>query len=257
MTIWNENDDLEQMGFIEDTETGLMPYSGRSTRGNRIIDGYLADYEKSLENIAEAISDMNRAHALVEDAWYNREYRITKATEALNRHFEKQGEWDEKSVTAAIVAFEKCGFRSKRVKDFIAFVRGMFFDDSNEAFRSIDCIGLSSFRRRSFIFAGVTFEDSKSGNQFEIVLPFTVKEKREYNGLFYYKNCYEPCVFLDSVVSDPRIRDMPCYVLTAPDKEGISCEVSKNYDIRTMRVAVEKFVMGGCVYLRRNQTRTY
>lgn len=227
-------DSMDQMGFVKETLTGLEPYYGRPTPGNKVVDDYLADSGKSLDNVAEAISDMNRAIRIAERMRFNIERCVDVVQMSLSAHFTKQGNWDEKTAVVAVSNFEKHGFKSRDTRAFAAFIRGMFFDDSNKTFQAIRCIGLSSSNHGSFTLAGGAFEDSESGNQFALMLPFTRKEHNRW------------CDWRDSFNS--KLQDMPCYVLTAPDSEGTSRMVTKSYDIREMRVAVAKFVGGGCLY---------
>lgn len=225
--------------FIEETLTGLEPYYGRPTPGNDVVDGYLADKSKSLDLISETIFDMNRALHLEEKAKFNVGQCVNAVYDALNSHFEKQGDWDENSAIRAAHNFKKLGFRSKDARAFVAFTRGMFFDDSDKAFQAIRCVGVSSSQYGSFTLAGATFEDSRTGNQFELMMPFTVRDKHPWRDSF-----------------DGNIRDIPCYALDAPDEKGVSQSVAKSYDIREMRVATAKFVAGGCLYRKGPQEYT-
>jgi len=224
-------DDIDRTEFMQKAAAGLEPYSGRPTRGNAVVDGYLAEQAKSLGAAAEAISDMKRAVAIAAHAKFRAETCIENAKAALGAHFAKHGEWNAKSAEAAVSKFKQAGFRSRSAGKFAMFVRGMFFDDSDCAFQDVRCVGLSCENSGSFTFAGATFEDSASGNQFALMLPFTQDR---------------PFGWRDS--SDAKICDMPCYELTAPDEKGWSHVVSKSYDVREMRVAVAKFVAGGCAY---------
>lgn len=227
-------DSMDQMGFVRETLTGFEPYYGRPTPGNKVVDGYLADNGKSLDNVAEAISDMNRSIRIAERARSYMERCVDVVQASLSAHFTKQGNWDEKTAVVAVSNFEKHGFKPRDARAFAAFIRGMFFDDSNKAFQAIRCVGLSSSNYGSFTLAGGAFEDSASGNQFALMLPFTRAEYQVWRD------------WRDSFSS--KLRDMPCYVLTAPDGEGASQMVTKSYDVREMRVAVAKFVDGGCLY---------
>ena len=233
-------DGMDQMGFVKETLTGLEPYYGRPTPGNKIVDSYLADSEKSLDSVAEAISDMNRAVRIAERSRFYMERCIDAVQESLSAHFAKQGDWDETTAAAAVSNFEKRGFKPRNTRAFAAFIRGMFFDDSNKAFQAIRCIGLSSSNYGLFTLAGGAFEDSVSGNQFALMLPFT---KKDYFELRSWRE-----------LAGSKLHDIPCYVLTAPDGESVLRVVAKNYDIREMRVAVFKFVNGGCLYQRGEQT---
>lgn len=234
-------DDEDQMGFAKETLTGLEPYYGRPTPGNKVVDGYLAGSGKNLNNIAEAVSDMNRAVRIAERSRFYMERCIDVVQTSLSAHFAKQGDWDEKTAAAAVSNFEKRGFRSKNTRTFATFIRGMFFDDSDKMFQAIRCIGLSSSDYGSFTLAGGAFEDSVSGNQFAIMLPFTKKDRLEWRS------------WRESFVS--KLRNMPCYILTAPDGESTPQTVAKSYDVREMRVAVSKFVDGGCLYRRGQQVQ--
>lgn len=227
-------DGMDRMGFVRETLTGLEPYYGRPTPGNKVVDGYLADSRKSLDNVAEVISDMNRAIKIAECSRFYMERCIDAVQESLSAHFAKQGDWDETTAVAAVSNFEKHGFKPKDTRAFAAFIRGMFFDDSNKMFQAIRCISLSSSNYGLFTLAGGVFEDSISGNQFALMLPFT---KKNYLELRNWRECV-----------DTKLQNIPCYVLTAPDSESILQVVAKNYDIREMRVAVFKFVNGGCLY---------
>lgn len=233
-------DNMDYMGFARETPTGLEPYCGRSTPGNKVVDDYLADSGKNLDDIAKAISDMNRAIRIAECSQFDMEQRIDVVQASLSAHFAKQGDWDEKTAIAAVSNFEKHGFKPRDARAFAAFIRGMFFDDSNKTFQAIRCVGLSSSNCRSFTLAGGAFEDSASGNQFALMLPFTKKD-------YFELRCWR-----ESVGS--KLQDMPCYVLIAPDGENMSQTVSKSYDVREMRVAVAKFVDGGCLYRDRQRT---
>lgn len=230
---------MDHMGFIRETLTGLEPYCGRPTPGNKVVDGYLADSGKNLDNVAEAISDMNRAVRIAERSRFYVERCIDVVQSSLSAHFAKQGGWNEKTAVAAVSNFEKHGFTPKDARAFAAFIRGMFFDDSNKTFQAIRCVGLSSSDYGSFTLAGGAFEDSVSGNQFALMLPFTKKDHFEWRS------------WRESVGS--KLQDMPCYVLTAPDGESAQQIVAKSYDVREMRVAVCKFVNGGCLYQRGQQ----
>jgi len=233
-------DNMDHMGFISETPTGLEPYCGRPTPGNKVVDDYLADSGKNLDSIAEAISDMNRAIRIAECSRFDMEQRVDVVQASLSAHFAKQGNWDEKAAVAAVSNFEKHGFKPRDVRAFAAFIRGMFFDDSNKAFQAIRCVGLSSSNCGLFTLAGGAFEDSVSGNQFALMLPFTKKTYFELRG------------WCESISS--KLQDMPCYVLIALDGENMSQTVSKSYDVREMRVAVARFVGGGCLYRHEQQT---
>lgn len=227
-------DSMDQMGFVKETLTGLEPYYGRPTPGNKIVDSYLADNEKSLDSVAEAISDMNRAIRIAERARLYMERCVDAVQASLSAHFVKQGDWDEKTAIVAVSNFEKHGFKPRDARAFAAFIRGMFFDDSDKTFQAIRCVGLSSSSYGSFTLAGGTFEDSVSGNQFALMLPFTKKDRFEWRGWHESFNS--------------KLQDVPCYILTAPDDENTPQTVSKSYDVREMRVAVSKFIKGGCLY---------
>lgn len=233
-------DGMDQMGFTSEALTGLKPYYGRPTTGNKVVDGYLADSGKSLDSIAEAISDMNRAIRIAERSRFDMERCVNVVQASLSAYFAKQGDWDEKTATVAVSNFEKHGFRPRNARAFAAFIRGMFFDDSDKMFQAIRCVGLSSSNCGPFTLAGGAFEDSVSGNQFALMLPFTKKNHFELRG------------WRESVGS--KLRDMPCYILTAPDDVNTPQTVSKSYDVREMRVAVSKFVKGGCLYRHGQQT---
>lgn len=233
-------DGMDQMGFTSEVLTGLKPYYGRPTTGNKAVDGYLADSGKNLDSIAEAISDMNRAVKIAERAQFYMEQCVDVVQTSLRMHFVKQGDWDEKAAIVAVSNFEKHGFKPRNARAFAAFIRGMFFDDSDKMFQAIRCVGLSSSNCESFTLAGGAFEDSVSGNQFALMLPFTKKNHFELRG------------WRESVGS--KLRDMPCYILAAPDDVNTPQTVSKSYDVREMRIAVAKFVNGGCLYRHGQQT---
>lgn len=234
-------DSIDQMGFVRETLTGLEPYYGRPTTGNKVVNGYLADNGKNLDNVAEAISDMNRAIRIAEHAQFYMKRCIDIVQTSLSAYFTKQGDWDGKMAIAAVSNFEKHGFKPRDTRAFVAFIRGMFFDDSDKMFQAIRCISLSFSNYRSFTLAGGVFEDSVSGNQFALMLPFTKKD------IFEWRDRYESF--------NSKLQDMPCYVLTAPDDKNMPQTVSKSYDVREMRVAVSKFVKGGCLYRHGQQTR--
>lgn len=233
------NDDMDWADRVKEAATGLEPYCGRPTPGNKIINGYLASSEKSLNAIMEAIFDMNRAISVADRARLCMKESINAVASALGAHFATQGGWDERTATDAVSNFEKRGF-TPNARKFVAFIRGMFFDDSDKAFQAIRCIGLSSDSSRLFAFAGGEFEDSASGNQFELMLPFTGEKS------FRWQDWSESFDF--------KLRNMPYYVLNAPDDDGMPQAVAKSYDIREMRVAVSKFVKGGCLYRHGQKT---
>lgn len=210
--------------------------------------------QSTAEAVSKAMLDMRNALGLFAKARLEAELCAEKTHAALAEHFAEQRGWDWKSAAAAVSSFKESGFGRKNVKKFVAFVRGMFFDDSDESFRSIRCVGLSAARYKDFYFPETAFEDAVSGNQFVIATPFAIKE--EYTPF----PCSAPgfSSFLrGSPLDDEDCMSTPAYALVAPNKEGYPCDVARSYDAAKMRAAVAEFVAGGCLYSPKRETDEY
>ena len=222
--------------------TGLEPYTGRPTASNQTLDAFMSVNGEKLAEIAEGISVMNRAERLAALAKIRYGHCAESTYRSLVSYFSEYGGWNRKSALAAVEKFEKNGFESKAARDLAMFARGMFFDDRSEKFQAINCVGLGSCGESSqTAFVICTFEDTVSGNQFALYFPFTEKEQlSQYDGYCVSRKTY------------------PCYMLVAPSASGFSSEypIAKSYDIRAMRVEVEKFVKGGCSYTVNPRLRT-
>lgn len=206
------------------------------------------------EAVSKAMLNMRDALWLFAKARFEAELCVEKTHAALAEHFAEQRGWDWKSAAAAVSSFKESGFGRKNVKKFVAFVRGMFFDDSDESFRSIRCVGLSSTRCEDFYFPKTAFEDAVSGNQFVITTPFAIKE--EYTPF----PCSVPgfsSFSRGSPLDDMDCMSTPAYVLVAPNEKGYPCDVAKSYDAAKMRAAVAEFVAGGCLYSPKKEIDEY
>lgn len=212
-------------------------YSGRPVQGgdefSKFVDGKAADIDMISERMSETVRAAETARNAI-SRHADCQYGLSLA---LISYFSNQRGWTRHKVERALSGFNANGFASSCAKDFAMFVRGMFFDDSLDMYRAISCVGLyedSTYGSTDEYFAVATFEDSKTGNQFALSLPFPAKESpMSKNSRFAYEN-------LAYSLSAPRDSDV--------FDDGVT--VAASYDPRIMRMEVDKFVSSGCIIHR-------
>lgn len=220
--------------------TGLEPYSGRPTASNETLDAFLSDGVK-LDLIAEAVSDMNRSIRIADAAAIRAQHCLEAVRISLDSYFSEYGGWNAESAEKAVEGFEKNGFKSALARKFAMFMRKLFFDDGDPVFQAVNCIGITSEKwYGGFISTLGVFEDSVSGNQFAVSAPFTNKE-----------GCY-------SVRLGRNSADFPSFSLMVPVVDDQCKMIARNYDVRSIRVDVEKLARAGFKYdLNKSEYTTY
>lgn len=176
--------------------------------------------DKGAGSAAAAWDMLDRMKNLSEDMIQSlQEYKYALKTlyTALRANFEKHGSLTAGDVLEATSEFNERGFASEKARALVMFFRGMFLDDSQDWSRRMKCVGVSTEPRSSYLKLRITFENSETGDQFQIVVPFTYPDKS------------------DDFYPDDLAFDYPVYSVCVPGLSGDYCVVAKSIDPEVVR----------------------
>lgn len=197
----------ERLSLIEASERGKLAIMDL----NREISSLIAEKE---DEAYKVVNDIHESYRILTN-------RICKRPEDL---------FDE---------FKSHGFKSSLVKETVANIRKIFFDDSSEEFRKYFCYRLKF--STCFQFFDVTFEfvkeeDNAKNGSFAISIPFVV---RNYIASDYGNYCYPS----DSYDTNGRPAENPNKVIVSRSRE-----IMEFYTTSTIPYAQNE----GCVNILRH-----
>ena len=194
---------------------------------------------------AYALGEMRRAVGNMQNALYDYQRAWYGFCEELRRKFTTYGALTYDDADKASSEFDAMGFESEKARAFAMAVRGMFLDDGQEWSRRVKCVGVSKRVMSCYVQFRVTFEDSGSGRQFQIGVPFTFAEGSEKTD--------EPAG------RDPALYgeafDYPCYALYVSGRNGDKITDVRSIVPKPVRDAVAGYVQKNApsdVLFRRN-----
>jgi hypothetical protein len=228
--------DLQSMISVLN-EDCLHQYSSQITENNPTLDNFLLSNKQDLDKISDEISCIYDNYIQLERLIGNVISKKIELFYFLQKYFKKHGDWTSEKIAKVIIEFNNNGFKSDIVRQFVLFIRSMFFNDNDIIFQNIKCLGLFEFVYDTYHNIGLTFEDSITGNQFSLQIPYILSDK---SNIKFNDNVY----LCDYNTTEYRY---PCYVLDIPNNFGSSHIISKNYDIRIMRDDIYNFVKNGCI----------